>query len=294
MTIISATACGPSGYQEPIGKFQSASSVVVASTRLYLNELNKVERDHYVSRQLSKRERIELDQIEAVQVFSQEGLKARLDALDQLAKYGDLLSKLAKSDAPQKVQAEAKDLGQEINKLSTTVGELTGASNDDFKGAVSPVTAIVGEILSFVVERKIERALDKAIKDGEQPINHLITVIRNDIQGAYTRRRNDLSDKRKSMVREYNRELEKAGGAEPERLKTLAERIRETEDRWEVLATANPGDGLDAMTKAHSALIAYAKSTHKVNDLASLVSAMETFAARAAAVGKSVQSLREL
>jgi hypothetical protein len=292
--IISVTACGPSGYQEPIGKFQSSSSVVIASTRLYVSELNKVERDQYVNRQLSARAEISVGEIEAVQVFNQEGLKARLDALDQLAKYGNLLSKLAKSDAPEKVQAEAKDLGDSVNTLSNTVAGLSGASNDKFKAAVTPVTAIVGQILSFIIERKIERALDKAIKEGEVPINNLIAVIRDDIQIAYQLKRNSFSESRKTLVREYNRELGKGASADVEQLRILADRIRANEDRWEILATANPGEGLDAMAKAHSALIDYAKSAHKVSDLASLVSAMESFAARASAIGKAVQSLREI
>src|SRR5262249_20356972 len=108
------TACGPSGYVEPIGKFQSSAAVVIASTKVYMSELNKVERDHYIFKQLGAKDQIGLDQIESVQVFSQDGLKARLDALEQLAKYGDLLSKLAKSDAPDRLRGEAADLGTAI------------------------------------------------------------------------------------------------------------------------------------------------------------------------------------
>lgn len=74
----------------------------------------------------------------------------------------------------------------------------------------------------------------------------------------------------------------------------FAERIREHENRWEIFASANPGEGLDAMAKAHSALVAYAKSGQKVNDLASLVSAMEDFAARAKIIGQAVQELKEI
>ena len=54
---------------------------------------------------------------------------------------------------------------------------------------------------------------------------------------------------------------------------------------------ANPEEGLDAMAKAHSALVTYAKSGQKVNDLASLVEAMEAFATRAANIGRAIQDL---
>lgn len=293
VTIISV-GCEPSGFREPITKFQTASAVVIASTRLYVTELNQAERDHYINSQLSKRAQIKLDELEAVQVFSHDGLKARLDALAQLARYGDLLSKLANSDAPERAKAEAKNLGDSLKNLSTTVSGLTGTDDSAFKAAVGPVSAIVGEVLNFVLQQKIRDALDKAVDEGETPINHLIGVIRNDITIAYERKRNSLSDMRVILVDEYNTEMLKGASADTEKLRILAERIREHENRWEVFASANPEEGLDAMAKAHSALVTYAKSGQEATDLASLVSAMEDFAARAKIIGQAVQELREI
>src|SRR5438093_12354947 len=122
---LSGSKCGPSDYRAPISKFQDESTVVIASTRLYVTDLNKVERDHYIQGQLSEKAQIKLNELEAVQIFSQDGLKARLDALDQLALYGDLLNKLANSDAPERIKAEAEGLGDAIKNLSTTVRKLT-------------------------------------------------------------------------------------------------------------------------------------------------------------------------
>lgn len=289
LTSILSTACGPSGYVEPITKFQSSASIVIASTRLYVSELNKVERDHYINQKVTEKKDIDLAELEGVQVFSQDGLRARLDALDQLAKYGELLSKLAKSNAPERVQAEAKDLGDSISHLEKT---LAGTPNSQFKESVGAVSSIVGEIVSLIVERKIEKALDTAIEKGEQPINRLIAVIRNDISLAYERKRTSLSELRVAFRDDYARELAKGDKADPEKLRMLAGRISAHEDRWEVFASANPSEGLDAMAKAHSALVQYAKSAHKVKDFESLVAAMEAFSARAISLGKSVQTLR--
>ncbi len=291
---IFSMGCGPSGYAEPITKFQSSSAIVIASTRLYVAELNKVERDHYILGKLGAKAQIQVNELQAVQVFSPDGLRARLDALDQLAKYGDLLSKLAKSDAPARIQAEARDLGSAISQLQSTVNGLTHTDDAAFQEAVGPVTEIVGQILNFVVERKIQKALDEAIANGHLPINKLIGVIRNDITIAYQRRRSTLSAARIALVDEYNTEMAKGPEADRQKLRDLAERISDHEDRWEVFATANPGEGLDAMAKAHTALVEYSKSAHKVKDLASLVSAMEAFAARAVSIGQSVQALRQL
>jgi hypothetical protein len=286
--------CGPSGYREPVTKFQDASAVVLASSKIYLSELNKVERDSYILSQASKKAQIKTDEIEAVQVFSQEALQARLDALDQLATYGDLLSKLANSNAPEKLKTEASDLGTAVSNLSVTVGKLTGADDAKFKSAVSPVATILGEITSLIVNQKIQDALDKAINKGETAINELLVAIKNDMLVAYARKRTSFSNTRVLLVDDYNAEFQKGNHADPEKLRMYAERIREHEDRWAELGNANPAEAIDAMSKAHSALVKYAKSGHKVNDLASLVDAMEAFATRAKSILQAVQALRTI
>lgn len=284
--------CGPTGFKEPITKFKDSSTVVIASTKIYLGELNKVERSSYLLESASERRQINLGDLEAVQVFSQEGLKARLDALDQLSAYGDLLLKLANSDAPEKVRAEATNLGAALSTLSGTVSGLRGADDATFRAAVGPVSNIVGQIVDLIVRNKISDALSKAINDGEVPINALLEAIRGDMQIAYGRKRLFFSRTRVVLVDDYRSAL--TNGADSERLKSLAERIRTHEDKWEELGSANPAEGIDAMKKAHTALLKYAKSSHKVTDLASLVDAMEDFASRAKSIGQAIQALREL
>src|SRR6185369_5317075 len=98
----------------------------------------------------SQRGPIKLDELEAVQVFSKEGLQARLDALDQLGAYGELLLKLVNSDAPEKVKAEATNLGEAIKSLSNTVSGFSGADDANFKAAVGPVANIVRQIVNLI------------------------------------------------------------------------------------------------------------------------------------------------
>jgi hypothetical protein len=290
--VLFPTGCGPAGFKEPITKFRDSSAVVIASTKIYLGELNKVERGNYILEKASERGQIKLDELEAVQVFSKEGLQARLDALDQLAAYGELLLKLANSDAPEKITAEATNLGEAIKKLSGTVSGFAGADDANFKAAVDPVAKIIGTIVESIVQKKISDALSKAINKGEEPINALLEAIRSDMQVAYERKKSFFSNTRVILIDDYKNALDK--GADSERLRTLAERIRTHEDRWEELGSANPSEAIDAMKKAHTALVKYAKSSHKVTDLASLVDAMEVFAARAKSIGQSIQALREI
>jgi hypothetical protein len=285
--------CGRAGFVEPVTSFQEASSVVIASTRLYLTELNKVEREHYLTDQANKRLQIKLPELEAVEVFSREGLKARLDALDHLARYGSLLSRLAKSDAPERVKAETEALGASLKGLTETVSTLQGDDNKAFKSAVGPAATLIGQVLSLIVEQKLREALRTAVERGEEPVNQLVTAIGDDVVVAYERKRNSLSNLRVVFVDQYNLEQQKPA-PDLGRLRALADQIRTHEDRWEVFASANPASGLDAMRNAHTALVVYARSAGRVNDLANLVQAMETFAARAKRLGRAVVALQEL
>lgn len=277
----------PSGYRQPVDKFQRASAVVVESTRSYTLELNKVERDAYLHRQMNKRAEVKLLDLEAAQVFDSEGIAARLQALAALAKYGALLSQLANSDAPERVEASAGSLGTALENLAETVGQLTGGEHDGFKKAVGPVTSVVGLIAKMVIEKKITEALDKAINDGEAPVKNLIELIANDITIAYERKRNALSDKRVELVDDYN--ASRQGDSEGLRVKT--DRIIAHEDRLEAMANADPSEALHAMADAHAALVDYARSKKAAVDLATLVEAMETFAERAVIVANAIRAI---
>jgi predicted DNA-binding ribbon-helix-helix protein len=293
VVVLASLGCGRAGFVEPVTSFQEASSVVIASTRLYLTELNKIEREHYLTDQASKKLQIKLPELEAVQVFSQEGLKARLDALDQLARYGALLSRLAKSDAPERVKAEAETLGTSIRDLTETVNTLNGDDDKAFKNAVGPAAALIGEVLNLVVEQRLREALKAAVERGEAPVNRLVAAIGSDLVIAYERKRNLLSNLRVAFVDQYNVEQQKPA-PDLGRLRALADQVRAHEDRWEVFASANPATGLDAMRDAHTALVSYARSAGRVTDLASLVEAMEAFSARARRLGQAVVALQEL
>ena len=117
-----APACAkPSAYVAPVTKFRDASAVVIESTQAYLTALNKTEREHYINDQVASQEPILLNRIEEVQVFGADGISARLEALDQLADYTELLYRLATSDAPDAVKAQAKDLGTALANLTGKV-----------------------------------------------------------------------------------------------------------------------------------------------------------------------------
>jgi len=282
----------PSAYKAPVGKFRDASMVVIQSTKVYLTELNKVERDQYIYSQASKPEQIKLNEIEQVQVFSKEGIAARLNALDQLSSYVDLLNQLANSTAPETIKTKASDLQTSLTNLSGQIKTLSGEDDKQFKNVAGTVLPIIGDVLQAFADQAIENALKKAITVGAGPVNQLIQAIEQDATVAYERKRNRFSAMRVMLIDQYNREFEKGKNAEPEKLKAYADAISAEEDRWEAFLTAQPTDGLEAMKSANQALVQFAgTSKPSVSDIARFVDAMDSFAATAVRVGRAVQAL---
>jgi hypothetical protein len=294
LAILSVGCAKQSAYKSPVGKFRDACGVVIEATKVYLTELNKVERDQYIYSQASKMQQIRLIDIEQVQVFSKEGIAVRLKALDELANYTELLYELANSGAPETIKTRASDLQKAMTNLSGEVKTLTGEDDKQFRTVAAKVMPVIGDVLQAFAEEKIEIALKKAIAHGAGPVNQLVDAIENDAQLAYERKRTSYSGARVALIDQYNREYEKGRDADPEKLKQYADAISAGEDRWESFLIAQPSKGLEAMKKASDALVKFAGIPKpSITDLATFVDAMETFADTAKQVGQAVQSLKQ-
>ncbi len=291
--ILFAGCSSTAGYKKPISDFQNASSVVTDSARIYVNQLNKTERDAYIDGQVSTSNQILLTEIEKKQVFSPEEIQARLEALSELSKYGELLGQLANSDAPERITSSAEDLATSLEKLVTNVGKLSPSSNKAFSGAIGPAAQLMGEVARLVIEKKIQGALDEAILAGEEPVVKLIRAIRDDLIIAYERKRQAISASRVVYVDGYENERTKPS-LTVDRLRKRGEEIKSVLDVWESFPAGNPSDGLNAMATAHTALVDYAKSPKNAADLAAFAAQMETFVSRAKRIGMAVQKLQAL
>ncbi len=282
----------PSAYKAPVGKFRDAAGVVIQATKVYLTEINKTERDQYIYKQVSVPAMIKLDQLEAVQVFSKEGIAARLKALDQLANYLDLLNQLANSEAPEKIKAGANDLQSALTGLSGEVKSLTGENDSQFKAAANKAFPVIGDVLQAFAEQSVESALKKAINAGAAPVNELIAAIETDVTTAYERKRTGHSARRVALVDQYNREFARDQAADPQKLKSYADGISAGEDQWEAFLAAQPTDGLEAMKKANDALVKFANTRKPtVTDFATFADAVDSFASTANRVGRGAQQL---
>jgi hypothetical protein len=290
--LFSGGCASTAGYKKPVSDFQNASSVVTESARIYIIQLNKTQRDAYIDRQVSEAKQIKLNEIEASQVFSPEAIAARLGALNELSKYGTLLGQLANPDAPEQITGNAGDLANSLDRLEGTINHLHASGDREFKGAFGPASILIGEVARFAVEKKIKNALDKAIIGGEEPIKKLILVIRDDLEMAWQLKRSALTENRVIYVDGY--EAERRKGHDIIRLRRRGDEIKSVLDLWEAFPSSNPREGFDALAAAHGALVDYARSPKKTEDLATFTSQMEDFAARAKRVGDSLKRLQQL
>jgi hypothetical protein len=291
-----AGACvRPSSYKAPVAKFRDASAVVIESTQAYLTALNKTERDHYIDDQVASQSPIQLTKIEEVQILGAEAIAARLNALDQLAEYTELLYLIATSGAPETIRGRAKDLGSALSKLSGEVAALTGADDQGFKKTAATVFPVIGDLLKGLVELKLEDALKNAITTGTGPVNTLIDAIKLDADVAYERKRNALSKRRADAALAYNAEFARGAKVSPATLRRLANVVSNTEDQWEAFQIARPTAGLEAMQDANLALDRFARSGRpSAAEVAAFAEAIEVFASAAARLGQGVRQLTTL
>ena len=295
------TACTTNKYREPISKFQAASAVVSANARKSFTEINRLERTVAIKKLVRDGKPIKISELQKVQPFTEEEIQARLDALDRLNEYVDLLVSIANSDAPQNISKSATDLTGSLSNLINTVHGLgntsasgSGNSNSNFKtktdNAFGVASVVVSEILDSFVKQKIKEGLEKAILKGDTPINELIDAIGGDLTVIYLDQKTTFETERADLFKLYNNEISKMP-PDQQLIATYKEQIISNEDTLETLASANPTESLTKMKKAHTKIVILAKTNSPAN-FAEAVAAIEDFAAAAKRLGDAVDKLK--
>lgn len=282
----------PASYQEPITRFQQASTIVIEGARSEYGLANSAERNAEIDRLVAAKSRIDLSKLNdpAIRLLGPDDLNVRLVTLDTLAKHGQLLLILASSDAPTRAKDAANSLDDAIVGLSSSLGKTP---SDKFKSSVEGFATIAGEAATLALDAKISEALDKAIAASDKSVTEILTLIKDDLGYLYERRRSNLSAARKYAVDAYNLELDKQV-INVETLKKSASEIKKTEDAWDTLPLLlGAGPGLDAMAEVHQKLVQYAKSSKSPQDLAELVEATDAFVTRAKIIADAIKTIKE-
>jgi hypothetical protein len=273
----------PASYQEPITRFQQASTIVIEGARSEYGLANSAERNAEIDRLVAAKSRIDLSKLNdpAIRLLGPDDLNARLVTLDTLAKHGQLLLILASS---------ANSIDDAIVGLSSSLGKTP---SDKFKSSVEGFATIAGEAAKLALDAKISEALDKAIAASDKSVTEILTLIKDDLGYLYERRRSNLSAARKYAVDAYNLELDKQV-INVDTLKKSASEIKKTEDAWDTLPLLlGAGPGLDAMAEVHQKLVQYAKSSKSPQDLAELVEATDAFVTRAKIIADAIKTIKE-
>lgn len=298
-------ACTTNKYRQPISKFQAASAVVSADARKTYAEINRLQRTALIRKFARKGKSILDEDLKKVQPIAKEDLQARLDALDRLNDYIDLLVSIANSDAPENISKSATDLTGAVGNLVSTVNGLSPGANDNFKtkvnNAFGVASVIVSEVLKAFVQRKIKEGLEKAVLNGETPISELIDAIAADMTAYQVTNLAVFDSERTDFIALYNCQLAKKT---PERCKdddgtpfnnqlfeSYKTQLIASEDLLETLRAANPKEPLMKMKKTHSKIVLFAKTSSPA-DFAEAVAAIEDFASAAKRLGEAVEKLK--
>lgn len=279
----------PAAYQEPIIKFQQASAVVVESARTEYTSANRMARNAFIDESVENKTDIDIAKLRDSGVISSEDLDVRLNALNALSKHGQLLLALSSSDAPEKAAEAANSLSSSVVSLNSSIANLRSVQPsgkiDQAAGAFSDLAALV---VKDVLNKKISKALDRAINSSSKPVSALIVLIDEDMRALAVKRNKAVSAARVRAVDGYRESLSKGA----DQIKRSASELKFAEDNWDNNLLVSSSPALEAMRDAHSQLVDYAKSSKKPQDLSELVDAVDAFVQRAIIVAEAVKAAK--
>jgi hypothetical protein len=309
-------ACDNTALKERISDFQESVGLVSTSVGSYFAEMNQFERELYLqdvllhpTKKVSSRGTKATPQKPATAglfgPFSDDSIRARMDAISLLGRYGKRLAELAGSDAPERFNSAAQELGTNLFSLRNTFMTLANAGDPTARDFATPIGSIVGAIGKMIIEEKRDKKLRIAINQAAPAVRTVINLLESDLNTVIVPQRlsgNSLALSR--LVIFYNCAVAPATmpvgqcGAPPPVL-SLAERrdflnrIGDATRRYELFKTSNPAEAISTMRDAHEALVKYAENRSPQN-LAALVAALDSFRGSAQQISDAVIQIRNL
>lgn len=298
------SGCVTAEFKEPISDFTSSMSLANSAIGTYFAELNDYERDVYLETVLQDpalrvaNVRADGTRTGLTPYFESSSIKARLDALSLLSTYGARLAALAGSDAPTRFNAGSSVLGENLKGLETTFRNLgataDGAPPKDPTAAqyVGPVSTIVGVFGDMILTEKRDQAVAAAITTGAPAVNTILNLLESDLASVVGPLQvTGTAQSLQGAVSYYNTNKDRMTYAEREaslkRIDTLAE-------RYQAAISAQPSEAVDGIRDAHAALVEYAESPRRPEDMMALVAALETFNNRLKPVVESLNKLEDI
>jgi hypothetical protein len=310
------TACDNSALKERISDFQESVGLVSTSVGSYFAEMNQFERELYLqdvylhpTRKVSSRGTKATATKPATSglfgPFSDDSIRARMDAISLLGRYGKRLAELAGSNAPERFNSAAQELGTNLYGLQSTFNNLANGGDPTAHNFTGPIGAIIGAVGKMILEEKRDKKLRIAINEAAPAVRKVINLIENDLNTVVVPQRlsgNSIALSR--LVIFYNCAV--ASGTMPagqcpnpppvltlDQRRDFLNRIGEATRRYELFKTSNPAEAISTMRDAHEALVKYAENRSPQN-LAALIAALDSFRGSAQQVADAVVQIRNL
>lgn len=283
-------------YQDPVSKYQVAVNTANDAVRPYLvgvNELN-VRANLYDKLALGRPWGNE-DMTNAIPF---QEIQVRLQAMQLLSDYANALAAVAGSKNVSDLQTAAKNMGDDVNGLKTTVVDLASARQAvlpagaaaqaaklDLSQPISALTSLVG---TMVIEHQERKAVETAILEGSKPINDLIHLLKVDLRSlsvvdsvAYAAIQSDSM----FIYNEIRQKTDAKGAVD------LMNQLIQENGRWQTLRALQIESLLSDVENAHNALVTFCKSSKTPKDLASLSSQIDVFAAQVKLFEDAINSI---
>jgi len=310
--LLTCVGCDNGEFKKRIADFQQSVGLVSNSVGTYFAEMNQFERDLYlqdvllkpprtvVSRNLGAPEKPALFRV----TFNEESIRARVDAITLLGRYGQRLAELAGTDAPERFNSAAQELGTNLFNLGTTFNKLAGNGDPTAGNFEGPIGTIVGAIGKMILESKRDNKLRIAINEAAPAVRTVIKQLEEDLSGVvFQQRLTGYSQAVNGLIVFYNCSVDPAfeAGLCPkpaptlslEQRRDLLNKINDAANRYELFKANNPVESITSLRDAHEALVKYANDRSPKN-LAALVAALDSFRSSAEQVAGAVIKLRDL
>ena len=322
--LILQSGCSLAGrLKQPIEDFRNATSVVVASARVGYSLVNDIALDDELRKAQCAQKRpakecrptdIDVAKLVSSRTISNDGMKARLDALESLDKYVTLLAELVNSDKPERITAAADDLQKSIDSLAVQITKLEqpdtagaadahdsavhAANQKRFIASVGIFSNAIGIILSALGNRKRDKALKKAVLDGDKAVKEIIAGLKSDFSIFWSQKKQDANNDIHDSFSALNTEIEASGGVTATRpdsgtLARLRSNVIQAVKNRDIIVSTDPDESLTAMATAHDELVKLANEPTENNFIAS-AAAIQAYLGAATRLGGAIIKLHQI
>jgi hypothetical protein len=179
-----------------------------------------------------------------------------------------------------------------LSTLNATFDSLSKTNDRAAARYLGPMGALFAVVSKPLLEKKRTDAIKKAVREGQKPINAILTFLEQDLKKYVETTRNtghrlEVAE----WVNYYNRNIGKLSFAQRQQ---VLQHIKRTAEELELAKQAQPADVVVSLRETHLALVKYAASSGKARDLASLQRAVQAFHDDAQQLVEAVIALQKL